>query len=201
MPFVEYTLTSDALYIGERPKKGDTFKPCVKTIPFSQISGALNHKFGRSDFKAVGYLLEEPGFNNIEYLIYSPHERATDISKIPIQVEFLSNVKAKIFVLETEENKEYLSESFEIILGGLRSKGFGRCLLSEKKYVELKIAERKKLNVRIPLEEKETFQIKAIIIPVYGYLFKPSPDRLTGSYVISLFEGSLVSGPTFLLKE
>jgi hypothetical protein len=202
MPFVEYTLTCDVLYIGERPKKGATFKPCLKTIPFSQISGALNSKFGRDDFKAVGYLIEEPGFNNIEYLIYSPREKALSISKIPIQVEFISNVKGKVFILETEEIRTLLSDTLEIYLGGLRSKGFGKCMLTEKRYVEENFpAKPKPLNVRIPIDEVETFKIKRIVNPIYGYLFKPNPDRLTGVYVKSLFEGSLVIAPTFLLKE
>jgi len=81
MGFIEYSIHADALYIGER-MKGSIFKPCIKTIPFSQISGALNTKFGRTDFKAVGILNEDAEFNRIDYLTYSPRDRNSGISKI-----------------------------------------------------------------------------------------------------------------------
>ncbi|MEW6006743.1 MAG: hypothetical protein AB1595_01110 [bacterium] len=42
--FYEYAFSSEMLCIGERMKKG-TFRPCVKTIPFSTIVGALKDAY------------------------------------------------------------------------------------------------------------------------------------------------------------
>lgn len=198
MEFMEYRITSDALYMGERPK-GNIFKPCIKTIPFSQISGALNAKFGKSNFKAVGYLTGNSEFNQTNYLIYSPRDRNSSVSKLPLQVEFLVNVLGKIYVFKNEDSKS-LPDTFEIGIGGLRSKGFGNCLLHRERDLEGKEVSRGVLNIRIPLEEKDSFNIRTILKPVYGYLFKPLPNTFTGNYVLSLFEGSEVVGPKFLLK-
>lgn len=198
MRFIEYRLTSDALYLGERTK-GGIFKPCISTIPFSQISGALHAKFGLNNIKAVGYLTGNSEFNRVDYLIYSPRDRGREISKVPLQVEFLTNVQGKVFVLEDDSSKNF-PDSFEIVMGGLRSKGFGRCVLEK---VQLLGEDLTKgiLNVRLPLDENESFCIRNVMKPVYGYLFKPIPNTFTGNYVLSLFEGSEVAAPKFLLKN
>jgi hypothetical protein len=199
MTFIEYSIHADALYIGER-MKGNIFKPCINTIPFSQISGALNAKLGRTDFKAVGILAGNSEFNRTNYLTYSPRDRNSGISKLPLQVEFLSNVSGKVFIVENEASK-YLSNEFEIFLGGLKSKGFGRCTLRHSKKIADITPKKGLLHVRIPLEEKDAFYIREIKRPVYGYLFKPIPNTFTGNYVISLFEGSEVVAPSFLLRR
>jgi len=199
MEFIEYRINSDALYLGERPK-ANIFKPCIKTIPFSQISGALNWKLGANNFKAVGYLTGNSEFNQTNYLIYSPRDRNSRISKIPLQVEFLVNVLGKVYVLKNE-NSIALSDRFEVIMGGLRSKGFGKCLLSKEGDVDGRETIRGILNIRIPIEEIQSFNIKNILKPVYGYLFKPLPNTFTGNYVLSLFEGSDVIAPKFLLMS
>jgi hypothetical protein len=198
MEFMEYRVNADALYLGERPK-GNVFKPCIKTIPFSQISGALSRKFGSNNLKAVGYLTGNSDFNQTNYLIYSPRDRNSNISKIPLQVEFLVNVLGKVYVLKNEDSK-VLPDKFEIIMGGLKSKGFGKCLLSKERDVDGEEIKRGVLNVRIPIEETDSFNIKSILKPVYGYLFKPLPDTYTGNYVLSLFEGSEVVAPKFLIR-
>lgn len=199
MFFIEYDLTSDLLFLGERPK-GGIFKPCLRTIPFSQITGVLNARFGRNDFKAVGYLRSDSACNDIGYLTYAPRDRHISLSKIPLQVEFLSNVTAAVFVRQ-DIATEALPEEFEIHLGGLRSRGFGRCQLKKRAIVDARKVNKGSLNVRIPLEEGESFNIRTIIRPVYGYLFKPLPLEYTGEYVLSLFEGSELVAPPFLLKE
>lgn len=198
MTFLEYLLRSDALYLGERPK-GNIFKPCIKTIPFTQITGALRKKFEIDDIKAVGYLVEDEDFNQPNYLIYSPRDRYSNLSKIPLQVEFLTNVLAKVFVLKTEST-ERLPENFEIVMGGLKSKGFGSCTLVKQKEISAQKFIPGTLRVRIPEEEVSSFGIKRVLRPVYGYLFKPTPHTFTGVYVRSLFEGSEVVGPEFLLE-
>lgn len=199
MGFIEYKLTSAALYMGERTK-GGVFKPCVDTIPFSQISGALRAKFGLSDVKAVGYLTGNSEFNRVNYLIYSPRDRSSGISKLPLQVEFLTNVLGKVFVLEDNSTKSF-PDSFEIVMGGLRSRGFGVCALKKVQVHKVNKITMGTLKVRIPVEEKESFKIEKIEKPVHGYLFKPIPNTFTGNYVLSLFEGSKVVAPEFLIEQ
>lgn len=199
MGFIEYSIHADALYIGER-MKGSIFKPCIKTIPFSQISGALNTKFGRTDFKAVGILNEDAEFNRIDYLTYSPRDRNSGISKIPLQIEFLTNVSGSVFIFENEASNNLPAE-FEIFLGGLKSKGFGRCRLKFSGNITDLASRQGILNVRLPLEERDTFNIRKILNPLYGYLFKPVPLTYTGNYILSLFEGSKVVSPSFLLRR
>jgi hypothetical protein len=199
MNYIEYKLISEALYLGERPK-GNIFKPCVKTIPFSQISGALNMKFGLQSVKAVGYLAENSDFNRVNYLIYSPKDRTSGVSKLPLQVEFLTNVLGRVFVLEDNSTSKF-PNNFEVALGGMRSKGFGICILEKVQLLKGEEVMKGILNVRIPVEEQETFNIRDIKKPVYGYLFKPIPHTFTGNYILSLFEGSEVVAPKFLIKK
>ncbi len=187
------------LYLGERPK-GTIFKPCIKTIPYSQISGALNSRFGISTAKAAGYLIDRVGYNKTSYLVYSPRDRYVGKSKVPLEVEFLADVVGKVFVLKDENTQSFLN-SFEISLGGLRSKGFGRCTLTRKSIIKESEPERGTLATRIPVKQSESFGIKNVLRPTYGYLFEPIPGTFTGNYVLSLFEGSEVIGPQFLLKR
>jgi len=196
---MDYKITAEALYLGERPK-GNIFKPCIRTIPFSQISGALNRAFGSTSIKAVGCLTEHPDCNQTQYLTYSPRDRGSDISKVPLQVEFLVNVLGKVYVLRNEDSS-VLPDRLGISMGGLRSKGFGSCLLVKEREIEGTEVAPGLLNVRIPMEETESFNIRSILRPVYGYLFKPLPNAFTGSYVLSLFEGSVVVAPKFLMRS
>jgi hypothetical protein len=204
MDFLIYELTAAALHLGERAK-GNLFKPCLRTIPFSAITGALNRHFGSANdgegegtLKAVGFLNEAVNRNRIELLTYSPRDRVREVSKIPLQVEFLTDVLATVLVVASDAASR-LPERFELTLGGLRSHGFGRA--------ELKLRERRPtgdprqgiLRVRLPEEETTTFGIVRVQVPVYGYLFRPTPGAHPGVYVRSLFEGSRVVGPELLL--
>lgn len=214
MAFIEYELTSQALCMGERIKVG-IFRPCVKTIPYSQITGALRNKFGLSDLYAVGYLVEDRDCNVADYFIYSPRDRVLDTSKIPLQVEYLSNVKGKVLVVKNTLT-EGLPDDFTVALGALRSKGFGMCRMRRLKLLgdgdeEMQPPKRPEhhkdyvLNVRLPERPqiaKELFKIQNVFKPVYGYLFEPDKERpYTGQYVRALFEGSIVIGPKILLKK
>lgn len=200
MRVIEYDLTADALCMGEREKAG-VFKPCCKTIRYSQITGALRHNFNYKDIHAVGYLVNENGFNKIDYLIYSPRERVTEISKVPLQVEFLRNVKAKVFIIENEATKE-LPDNFSISMGAMLSKGFGICKLNKTTIFEAGNPDKGYLKTRIPIKYQQLFDIKNILKPIYGYLFEPDEQNPeTGKYILSLFEGSFVVAPNYLIDR
>lgn len=208
MEFLVYELKADALHLGERPK-GEIFKPCIKSsIPFTQISGALNHYFGNSnnEFKAVGIFDKGSHINKPEYMVYSPREKVVDISKVPLQIEILTNVQAKIYILKNESSK-ILSNLHNIFLGGFRTKGVGNCKIEKIDIIKnpkIEESKKKELAIRIPIEEINAFGIQKINNPVYGYLFKPFKDSpFSGEYILSYFEGStgIESSPEFLLKE
>ena len=232
MNFIEYTLTSDMLCMGERIKKGQ-FRPTVTTIPYSQITGALKAVFGDKDIHAVGYF----PFNNeqefrgkhTQILTYSPRDRAINTSIIPLYIEYLADVEGKVFIAETDsiKNKLESNESFSIYMGAFKSKGFGSCTLKDRRKIsedDLDIHEGT-LNTRIPIAKvedmngmdgnsqkrlidegkttdflKERFCIEKIIKARYGYLFEPT-NKTSGCYVLSLFEGSVIQGPGFLLRD
>ena len=208
MELIEYELTADHLCMGERLKAG-TFRPCAQTIRYSQITGALRKKFGdEKDLHAVGYLVEEEGFNQLEYLTYSPRDRSLNLSKLPLQIEFLVNVKGKVF-LPVTDTVENLPEEFDLTMGALLSKGFGRCKLAQKELIS-STSEKGRipqdperdyvLNVRLPEKYCSLFGIRKVLKPIYGYLFE-SRGLTSGVYARSLFEGSVVIAPVFLLKK
>lgn len=200
MNFLKYELTAEALVLGERPKAG-TFLPCVQTIPYSQITGALRHHFGNNpSLHAAGHLVKKDGHNLSEWLTYSPRDKVADISKVPLQVQFLTNVVGRIYVLENEAAKR-LPEEFPLSLGGFRSRGFGDCHLRRLGTVDVSDPQRGLLNTRIPEKRLGIFNIRSVQAPVYGYLWEPDAnDPLSGVYVLSLFEGSLVDAPSFLVQ-
>jgi hypothetical protein len=201
MRFIEFDLYSDALCMGERVK-GGLFRPCAKTIRYSQISGALRKKFGENEIHAAGYLVEENGYNKVDYFIYSPRDRARAISKVPLQIEFLTNVQGKVYVLEDEFTAKNLPDKFGILMGALISKGFGSCTLIKRKFAEDKPLALGTLRTRIPINKLDIFGIEESNIkrPVYGYLFEPT-SLTSGMYVLSLFEGSEMVAPRFLILE
>lgn len=207
MAFIEYELTSQALCMGERIKAG-IYRPCIRTIPYSQITGALSKQFGPADLHAVGYLVEKVGYNIPGYFIYSPRDRASNVSKIPLQAEYLTNVNGRLYVVENKFSKTFLPEKLSLTMGALRSKGFGVCnmerlrtLKEEDEGMQLpKNPFDYVLNARLPEKYKQIFGIVKIFNPVYGYLFEPT-SLDSGVYVRSLFEGSIVQGPRILLEK
>lgn len=199
MEFISYDLTSEMLCLGERIKKG-TFRPTIETIPYSQITGALKAKFGKDkDIHAVGYLIKPL---NKDYLVYSPANRVGNLSKIPLIVEYLRDIRGKIYIMKNSDTEDTLKnqEGFTIRMGALKSKGFGECKLFNKQLVNNSKPKPGILNTRIPKECSDRFGIRNVINPVYGYLFKPTSET-SGVYVLSLFEGSEVVGPEFLLER
>ncbi|MFA4956582.1 MAG: hypothetical protein WC556_06365 [Candidatus Methanoperedens sp.] len=237
MNFFKFDFSSELLILGERFKKGQ-YRPVITTIPYSQITGALQAKFGNSknadkskQIHACGHFLykDEDEFkeNHIKTLTYSPRNRSTDTSIIPIYTEYLHRVKGEVYLKENEDVKEILSQKGEISfwMGGLKSKGFGECKLINKEIVPRADSREGELNTRLPLfklndanfeagkeeieklveEGKPTrflhdvFGIERVKTANFGYLFEPTSET-DGKYVLSLFEGSIVEAPGFLLK-
>lgn len=194
MGFKQYGLTSEALCLGERTK-GGLFRPTCRTIRYSQITGALRARFN-AELHAVGHLVEKDGHNQPNIFTYAPRDRGHGISKVPLTVEFLADVVGKVYVLD---ETGILPKSFEIEMGALRSQGLGRCKLAFEGAAPDEV-KRGRLNTRLPLRLTDIFGIERVIVPVYGYLFRPL-SQTTGEYELSLFEGSEIVGPAFLLQE
>jgi len=228
MKFFEYELKSDRLCMGERVK-GGLLRPCCKTIRYSQITGALREHFGFEEIHAVGHLIADSKHNIVNSLIYSPGDRFRSVSKIPLKIEFLTNVWGKVYVLKNHITERLFDplHKFQIFMGAFRSKGFGRCKLRKIGEIDTEDIPKDKnggympgfLNTRIPLkpEDKEEYRefiqimkptkflmekfgIREILQAKVGYLFEPDEARVSGRYVIALFEGSKIIGPRFLIK-
>ncbi len=203
MELLEYRLTAETLCLGE-VVKGGIFKPCCKTIRYSSITGALRRHCGDSPdigdenrLHACGYLIKGDGLNNTEYLIYSPRDRAIELSKLPLQVEYLTNVQARIFVVGNDAGKK-LPDRFTLNMGGMISKGFGVCDLVKIATHNNPRPKQGRLMTRIPLKHLGLFGIRECKVPIFGYLFEPHSID-TGEYTRSLFEGSIVVAPEFLV--
>lgn len=194
--FWEYELTADLLCLGERIKKG-TFRPSLKTVPSTQISGALNYRLGRRDIWAIGYLET----SEVEYCIQAPRDHTTGVSKLPLTIEVLRAVRGKVYI---ENWNAAPPTDIHLALGALRSKGFGQTKLRYKRPIEpgWKVG---RLLSRLPESEAEKAGIRQIIRPTYGYLYLPRRDdvgvySISGTYVRALLEGSIVEGFDFIVK-
>jgi hypothetical protein len=197
MEFVEYGLVSPTLCMGERVK-GGIFRPCdTKTIRYSLVTGALRAYSGSVDLHAAGFLVDEHGYNVVEHFTYSPRDRAAGTSKVPITAQYLAKVKGLIYV---KNGCCPLPDEFCVTMGALKSRGFGRCHLSHRRTVQAGDPVLGQLRTRIPIDIIQEFDIRRVLKPIYGYLFRPL-SATSGTYVLSVFEGSEVVGPACLLKE
>lgn len=193
MRFYEYRLTSPALCLGERLKAG-LFRPCdTRTIRYSAITGALRQLLP-GEVHAAGYVLQEPA-PEVRHWVYGPRDRGTGVSKLPITVQYLANVEARVHVLA---NGNRPPGELELSLGALKSHGLGRCRMELLGYIDSPIA-RGWLWTRLPEDVAPLFGVTPVQ-PRYGYLFRPTSPT-DGVYVRSLFEDSLVDGPDCLVKE
>jgi hypothetical protein len=188
------------LCLGERIKKG-TLRPTITTIPSTQISGAIREVTGDLAVWAIGYLEDY----DKELMIYAPRFRDTDVSKIPLSVQILRNVRGRVFVAK---NGYELAKTLDISLGAFRTKGFGRCVLTRvERQVDTRIVEGE-LRSRLPERECERIGINGdsdVIKPIYGYLFRPNnpPNPIysnRGKYERALFEGSRVRAYSFIVR-
>lgn len=199
--FLHFELRTQAMAIGERVK-GGTFRPCIETIPTSTLKGSFRDHFSLENVVAIGFF--KKGTYEKAIFTYSPFDTLLKTSKLPISLECLkpkkgySAVMADIYAVK-DEATEMLIKSMptEIFIGGLKSKGFGRC---EIEYVDevksdLRIGY---LKGRLLEEESNSFGIVKIIKACYGYLFYPT-SRVSGVYKRALFEGSIINGPEILI--
>lgn len=167
--------------------------------------------------------------SKVEVLNYAPRGRATNLSVLPIYTEYLRDVKGFVYIQVTDDISEVIKDSqkgsIRVFMGGFKSKGFGMCELNYEETLEIaEELEEGELNTRLPLAKLEycndeydeinsylnsgkvtpflenTFGIKEIKTANLGYLFEPL-TRTQGKYVLSLFEGSIVVAPKFLLKN
>ena len=189
--------------IGERIKKG-TFRPCIRTVPFSTISGALRQCYSRQDINAVGFF--EGTLDNVR-IDHSANNRATECADLPLTTEALVNPRGKVYVLAKNDEMD-LTKALDadrpilLAIGALKSKGLGRCQLRKTREIANPEKRMGVLRTRIPEDSAALFGIDnaGIKKPIYGYLFRPTSIS-DGVYVRSLFEGSIVNGYGFLLKE
>jgi hypothetical protein len=166
--------------------------------------------------------------SKVEVLGYAPRERATSLSVLPIYTEYLRDIKGFVYIRLTDDVNEIIKDSekgsIRVLMGGFKSKGFGECELNYEETLEItEELDEGELNTRLPLAKLEscndeceeissffnsgkvspflenTFGIKEIKTANLGYLFEPI-SRTQGKYVLSLFEGSIVIAPKFLLK-
>lgn len=215
MSFWEYDLRAENLHIGERIKKG-TFRPLVpainvggaeyRPIPYSTAAGALREFLGLSwdtPVHAAGYLTQD----NLESLVIAPRDNVTGVSKLPITIQYLSQAQGKLFVL-VNDNTQGLPDHLEMVMGGLRYKGFGLCDLTRvgTQPCEPEPTKAKgKLLTRIPEDVLPMFGIDAKGVERdgphrWGYLFKPT-SATGGVYVKSLFEESEVKAYSFIIGD
>lgn len=206
--FLKLRLTTQAIAIGERVKKG-TFRPCVETLPTSTLMGCFQEHFGLFGFVAIGFF-KKNSYQKKLYT-YAPFDSATGTAKLPIVLEYLAprennlEINGEIFVTATDETRRIFENNgnYLVSIGALRSKGFGQCQLCLEEEVQPRL---KVGYLRGNLREKDApvFGIdlqKALISPNYGYLFRPDLHRISGQYERALFAGTILEGPDFLIGD
>ena len=204
----EYQLESPVMILGER-FKGGVFRPSSKVLRYSQITGALRAELGIQDIHAVGIIKRF----DIDFFIYSPQDKVTGRSKIPLTAEVLVDVQALVYIASPID----LPEELILRVGALATKGFGESRLKLERIIE--VSELRKsiretsrilregglpeLATRLPFREevyKGVFGITKIIKPIYCYMFHPTSPT-TGYYELSLKEGSIVIAPSILIRR
>lgn len=204
--FLKYHLKADLLCLGERIR-GSVFRPCLDVFTYTALVGALKARFPHPCRKlhAVGrFIPNGPGSNKPEIMIFSPRDRSREISVTPLEIGYLANVNAEIFILKNDFTVKFPDE-FLFRLGAMKSKGFGQCYMTRIAEVSLphpKDVKKGKLNVRIPDDQQilNELGIQEVISPIYGYLFQPKTGG-TGRYIRALFQDSYVKANPILLNE
>jgi hypothetical protein len=202
--FIKYRLEADTLCFGERIR-GALFRPCSKVFRYTSLVGALKSWFGGDGpIHAVARFVQElPDVNKTETLSFAPQDRGRAISTVPLEIEYLSDVRAEVFVLKNDFTTTWPKE-FTLSMGAMKSKGFGRCRFAYLEEIGYSQPQKGTLGVRIPEDDdvKMAFGVRNVLVPVYGYLFRPTSPT-SGVYVRSLFEGTELVGfePILQSKE
>ena len=135
-------------------------------------------------------------------MVFEPRDKGTDISKLPLEIEALRDVRARLFVRAGGESPPF--RDLDILLGAFRSKGFGRARLSLNGRAVSQEPATGELKSRVPEDEAHLLGITAIGKPLYGYLFRPNPTleefSIGGRYVRALLEKSVVTGYAFIVN-
>lgn len=215
--FFKIIFKSNLLYIGERIKKG-TFKPSISHIsskygvkkhgkvvlplPYSTITGSIESLLGeKKNIYAIGKILKY----NREYMSVAPYDVALNTSKLPITIEYLSDVEGEIFIKETADFNSPDLLGNEFYVGGLKSKGFGRCEIMSRNEIIPKLIEGEGVLLsRIYYDDKILSQFgiskENIIKPYIGYLFRKT-SQFDGYYQKSIFEDTIIKNCYNFLVE
>jgi len=216
--FFKISFRSDLLYIGERIKKG-TFKPSIASIaskyrskkrtheilplPYSTITGAIKSILGdKKDVHAIGKVVRYKK----EYMSVAPHDTAINLSKLPITIEYLADVEGEIYIKKTDDFYSPDLIRNELYLGGLKSKGFGKCHIVSSIEIEPKRTKGEGIfQSRVYYEDNILKQFgiskENIIKPFFGYLFRKT-SSFDGYYQMSLFENTIIKdGYNFIVEE
>lgn len=196
--FLHYRLESDALCLGERIR-GSVFRPCLSVFTYTGLVGALKARFPHPTRTphAIGRFLDRER----HLLIFSPRDRGCEISVVPLEIEYLSDVRADLYV-ERNDFTIAWPERFILRLGAMKSKGFGECRVTKMGEWKPAAPQKGKLAMRVPEDTHvlDALGIAGVEAPVYGYLFRPDRGG-TGHYERALFEGSTVEADPILLTE
>ncbi len=215
--YFKLTFKSDLMYIGERIKKG-TFKPSISSIavkykqkyreegilplPYSTVTGAIQALLGdNKEIHAIGKITRyKKG-----YMAVAPCDNALNTAKLPITIEYLTEVQGEVYIKETVDFNSPDLMGKELLLGGLKSKGFGHCEILSRNIFEPKRTNGEgRFLSRIYYEDDviKHFGIakENIVKPYFGYLFKKT-STFDGYYQKSIFENTIIQdGYDFLVE-
>lgn len=196
--FLRYKLEANLLCMGERIR-GSIFRPCLDVFTYTALVGALKARFPHPTRRihAVGRFINK----RRDMLVFSPRDRGRGVSVVPLEIEYLTDVEADLFVEHNDFTATW-PEAFILRLGAMKSKGFGECRISKTGEYKPEEPQEGKLAIRIPDDEKvkQALGLAGVRSPVYGYLFHPDRGG-TGHYERGLFEESDVLADPFLLQE
>lgn len=195
--YAVYELTSEALCLGER-MRASTYRPCLKVFGNVGLEGAFRAQFPHPDRRV--FAMGRMESFRIESLVYSPRDRSLGISKVPLEIEFLARVRAKVWVRLNDWTIRW-PEQFEIALGGMRTSGFGRCTLVRlPREVDAGNPAPGTLCGRM-LDDAATraaFGIRNVVQARYGYVHVAERGG-HGFYGRALFEGSKIVADAAIL--
>lgn len=210
--FLRLSLTTEAVAIGERVKRG-TFRPCVETLPTSTLMSCFKDHFGLSSVVAIGFFVK--GTYRKEIFTYAPFDRMIGTVKLPLTLEYLAPqnrqrpIQAEVYVSATEEARRIFTNgnTHVVWIGAFRSKGFGECRLKFEAEVQpverigyLRGSLRESDAPAFGIDPRPASDGGDIICPRYGYLFRPDAYRVEGKYERALLPGSILEGPCFLME-